>query len=74
MCENKDTRMIEAQAPQQLLTADEVAELLQFTTYHVYRLAREGKLAAVKFNERTVRFDPADVQDYINVHRTSATV
>ena len=60
---NNDGQMTE------LLTANEVSKILNLTLASVYRLAREGDIPSVKFNERTVRFDPDEIEQYINQHR-----
>ena len=49
-----------------LLTAEQVAELLNFTdTHSVYRLKREGKLRAVNLGAATMRFTRAEVRRFI---------
>ncbi|MGI8462321.1 MAG: helix-turn-helix domain-containing protein [Solirubrobacterales bacterium] len=48
-----------------LITADEVAELLQVPKSWVYRACREGALPAVRCG-RYVRFDPADIERWID--------
>jgi predicted DNA-binding transcriptional regulator AlpA len=49
-----------------LLTARDVAHCLQTNTQAVYRLAREGKLPAVKLNPRTLRWTEDAVSAFIN--------
>jgi excisionase family DNA binding protein len=39
----------------------------------VLLLYRRGELPGIKLGSRTVRFHPADVQAYIDAHRTAAT-
>lgn len=48
-----------------LLTAPDVACLLQTNTQAVYRLAREGKLPAVKLSPRTLRWTEDAVLAFI---------
>jgi excisionase family DNA binding protein len=54
----------------QLLTADDVARLLGKHPRTILVMAGTGELSAIRLGHRTVRFDPADVQDYIDRHRT----
>lgn len=51
-----------------LLSPGKVAELLGLSKPHVYNLAKGGKLPSVKFDQ-AVRFDPADVERFIQDHR-----
>ena len=53
-----------------LLTAQQVAELLQVPATWVYRAAREGDLPSVACG-RYVRFDEADVDRWIAERKTS---
>jgi excisionase family DNA binding protein len=52
-----------------LLTADQVAEQLGITRRFVWRLAREDKLPRVELGPKCVRFDPADVDAFIEERR-----
>ena len=54
-----------------LLTANEVAEILGAARQTIYQWALQGKLPAVRSGD-FVRFDPDDVQAWIDEHRTSA--
>lgn len=56
------------EALKRLLSPAEVAERLGLSKPHVYRLATDGKLRSIKF-ERSVRFDPKDVERFIREHR-----
>ena len=56
--------LVEAAESGKLLTADEVARLLQVPKSWVYRACREGALPAVRCG-RYVRFDPADIERWI---------
>lgn len=49
---------------EQLLLANEVAEMLRVPVEHVYRLARRKELAAVRMG-RYVRFTNESVANYI---------
>ncbi len=51
-----------------LLCADEVGKRLGFSKQQVYALAAAGDLPSIKFG-RAVRFEPEDVEAYIQVHR-----
>jgi excisionase family DNA binding protein len=53
-----------------LLTKEAVGEILGKHPRTVIGLAKAGELPAIRLGRRTVRFDPADVQDYIDRHRT----
>jgi excisionase family DNA binding protein len=50
----------------QLLTAQEVAELLKTNTQVVYRLVRSRELEAVNLGERMLRFTESSVNEFIN--------
>lgn len=45
-----------------LLTAHEVAEMLNFHVVTIYRLKREGKLPFVSTGTRTFGFDPDEIE------------
>ena len=49
---------------EQLLLVDEVAAILRVPKNHVYRIAREGKIATIKFG-RSPRFTKEAVNEYI---------
>jgi len=55
-----------------LLSPGRVAELLGLSKPHVYNLAKDGELPSIKFG-RAVRFDPKDVEAYIQEHRRQKT-
>ncbi len=48
-----------------LLTAKEVAPLLQVTSARVYELARERAIPVIRIGERQLRFDEAALRDWI---------
>jgi excisionase family DNA binding protein len=53
-------------ATDRLLTAEQVAETLGYTDVKsVYKLKREGMLAAVRLGKNTLRFRHSDVQRFI---------
>jgi len=54
-----------------LLTPEEVATRLGTTPRHVRRLVFERRIAYCKLG-RYVRFDPADVAEYVMAHRVDA--
>ncbi len=54
----------ESAAP--LLTARDIAKRLQVNTQAVYRLAREGKLPAVKLGSRTLRWSEDVVMEFVS--------
>jgi excisionase family DNA binding protein len=51
-----------------LLNASETARKLRLSVPHVYTMAAAGTLPSIKFG-RAVRFDPADVEHFIEAHR-----
>lgn len=54
-----------------LLDAEQVGEMLGKHPRTVLQMAVAGRIPAIRLGHRTVRFDPADVQDYIERHRTA---
>jgi len=55
-----------------LLTATQVAKILQVSTAHVYVLAKRGRLPSVQFG-RVVRFDEDEIDTFIQKHKTTCT-
>jgi excisionase family DNA binding protein len=53
-----------------LLTYKETADLLRVTVRTVRTWAKSGDLRAVRLGPGAVRFDPADVADFIAARRT----
>jgi excisionase family DNA binding protein len=51
--------------PNQLLTAEEVAEMLGFNVEYVWRLAREHKIDVFILGRKIRRFTPDAVQKFI---------
>jgi excisionase family DNA binding protein len=49
----------------QLLTTEQVAELLVYSTHTVYQLKREKKLRAVVLGDNSLRFKRSDVRRFI---------
>lgn len=50
----------------ELLNADQVARLLNFTDRHaIYKLKREGKLKAVALGDKTLRFSRAEIRRFV---------
>ena len=56
------------EAKNDLLSASETARRLRLSVPHVYTLAAAGTLPSIKF-EKAVRFDPKDVEEFIEAHR-----
>jgi excisionase family DNA binding protein len=56
------------EAPGRLLMAEDVAHTLNLTRQHVYVLAASGQLPSIKLRG-AVRFDPKDVEAFIEAHR-----
>ena len=61
------TRFIEAR----LLTVNEVADLLRVSRMTVYRLIKEGQLAAIRVG-RNYRLREDDVDEYLSKRYTEA--
>ena len=57
-----------SEAGKDLLSASETARMLRLSVPHVYTMAAAGTLPSIKFG-RAVRFDPADVERFIQAHR-----
>jgi excisionase family DNA binding protein len=57
-------------AVSQLLTPDQVGALTGRHPKTILTAFNRGELPGIKLGARTVRFDPADVQAYIDAHRT----
>jgi excisionase family DNA binding protein len=53
----------------ELLTPEQVAQTLARHPKTILSLVARGELRAIRLGRRTVRFDPADVQRYIDAHR-----
>lgn len=53
----------------QLLTPDEVAAMLQIARKTVVVMAREGRIPRIRIGN-LVRFDPADIERWINGQRS----
>lgn len=51
-----------------LLPAGAVGEMLSLSRQHVYTMAASGELPSIKLRG-AVRFDPADVERFIQAHR-----
>ncbi len=52
----------------QLLTIEEVADLLKVNPRTVHRYANQGLLPCVRFTKKTVRFKREDVLRFIEIH------
>ena len=53
-----------------LMTAEEVAEKLQYSRVQIYRMVKAGKLPYIQFSNASIRFDPAEINEYIDSNRT----
>ena len=52
---------------ERILTAKEVAKMLQLSIKTVYRMALERRIPCIRISERgTVRFDETDIQGWID--------
>jgi excisionase family DNA binding protein len=54
-----------------VLTADEVSELLRISTNRVMLLARRGEIPFLRVDGR-IRFDARDVEDWLRSQRSDA--
>ena len=57
----------------EILTADEVAELLRISRNRVILMARRGAIPSLLIDGR-VRFDASEIQDWIKMQRGDAFV
>lgn len=57
----------------ELLTAEDVAQLLGKHPRTVLQMAVAGKIPAIRLGHRTVRFHPDDIRGYIDAHRAKAS-
>ena len=52
-----------------LLTDSETAEILRLTPRQVAKLARRGELPCVNLPGNEIRFDPADIRQWVEAHK-----
>lgn len=57
--------------PEPLLTADQVAERLQFRRERIWAMTRRGELPVVRIGPRDLRYDPTDIEAWIARRRSS---
>jgi excisionase family DNA binding protein len=57
---------------ERLLRVDEVAKVLAISERSVHRLVDDGAIAVVRIG-RSVRFDPADVHDFVANQKVTVT-
>jgi excisionase family DNA binding protein len=55
-----------------LITPEEAGRRMGFSRSHVYALATRKEIPSIKFGN-AVRFDPRDVEAYIEAHRRGTT-
>jgi excisionase family DNA binding protein len=55
-----------------LLTIDEVAQLLKVNRSHVFRLMKDGELSVVKRGRRYTRILRSDLMAFVQKHRKEA--
>lgn len=53
----------------ELLKVGVVATRLGISVPHTYHLAKTGEIPCVRLGPKAVRFDPDDVEAYIQAHR-----
>jgi excisionase family DNA binding protein len=56
---------VESRAMERLLTADQVAELLGTTREAIYARCMRGQLPHVRLGPRQIRFDPVELQRFL---------
>ena len=59
---------------EKLLTADEVAAVLNVSRKSVYKWAEAGRLPFIRLGGRVVRFDPGAVRQFIESGRRNEEV
>lgn len=57
----------------ELLTIDEVANILRVHKSHVFRLMKDGEISVVRRGKRYTRILRSDLMAFIQKHRTEAT-
>lgn len=57
----------------QLILDSEAAEILRMTTRQVVSLARRGDLPSIRFPNGEIRFDPTDLQRWVESLKQPAT-
>ena len=57
--------MIQRQQKNQLLTAEDIAEILHLKVQTIYTMARRGELEKVKLSRKCLRFRADDVERFI---------
>jgi excisionase family DNA binding protein len=57
----------------ELLTIDEVAEILKVNKSHVFALMKEGELPVVRRGRRYTRILRSDLMAFVQRHRKEAT-
>jgi excisionase family DNA binding protein len=57
---------------QELLTAQQLAELLKKHPRTILRMAQSGELPHVRIGERGIRFVPSEIQDWLAERRVPA--
>lgn len=49
------------------VSASEASSLLNVSTAHLYRLARQGKIPCYRLSPRTLRFDPDELRAFMRL-------
>ncbi len=63
MKSNRDTRIFSSK--DRLLTAQEVAQLINASDTSVYKMALRGEIPCVKITARMVRFDQDEIEEWL---------
>jgi len=56
----------------ELLTIDEVANILKVHTSHVFRLMKDGELSVIRRGRRYTRILRSDLMSFVQKHRKEA--
>jgi excisionase family DNA binding protein len=57
----------------ELLTVDEVADILKVHKSHVFRLMKDGELPVVRRGKRFTRILSSDLESFVKKYRRGAT-
>lgn len=57
----------------ELLTPEEVAKMLKVNRRTIYHWIEKGQIPYIRFNSKTIRFRPIDIQEFIQNHFVKAS-
>jgi excisionase family DNA binding protein len=58
----------------ELLKVGDVAVRLGISIPHTYRLAKTGEIPCILIGPKAIRFDPVDVEGYVQAHRRGGAI